>query len=84
MDTHFGEIHRTLKDNGHYVMFVGNNVVRGNVIPTHKYLSELAKNNGLKTKLHFSSPLIKRMEVQAGRNKSGGFIPEDQVLVFKK
>ena len=84
MDTHFGEIHRTLKDGGHYVMFVGNNVVRGNVIPTHQYLSDLAKKNGLKTKLHFSSPLIKRMEVQAGRNKSGGFIPEDQVLVFKK
>jgi hypothetical protein len=65
-------------------MFVGNNIVRGNVIPTHQYLSTLAKKSGLKTELHFSSPLIKRMEVQAGRKDSGGFIADDQVLVFRK
>ena len=84
MQTHLEEIHRTLQDKGHYVMFVGNNIVRGNVIPTHQYLSDLAKKSGLKTELHFSSPLIKRMEVQAGRKDSGGFIADDQVLVFRK
>ena len=84
MQTHLEEIHRTLQDKGHHVMFVGNNIVRGNVIPTHQYLSDLAKKSGLKTELHFSSPLIKRMEVQAGRKDSGGFIADDQVLVFRK
>lgn len=84
MQTHFDEIHRILQDKGHYVMFVGNNIVRGNVIPTHQYLSDLAKKSDLKTELHFSSPLIKRMEVQAGRKDSGGFIADDQVLVFRK
>ena len=84
MQTHFDEIHRILQDKGHYVMFVGNNVVRGNIIPTHQYLLDLAKKSGLKTKLHFSSPIIKRMEVQAGRKESGGFIAEDQILVFRK
>ncbi len=84
MQTHFEEIHRILQDKGHYVMFVGNNIVRGNVIPTHQYLSDLAKKSGLKIELHFSSPLIKRMEVQVGRKDSGGFIADDQVLVFRK
>jgi DNA modification methylase len=84
MQIHFEEIHRILQDKGHYVMFVGNNIVRGNVIPTHQYLSDLAKKSGLRTELHFSSPLIKRMEVQAGRKDSGGFIADDQVLVFRK
>jgi len=54
------------------------------MVPTYQYLISLAEQSGLKTELHFSSPLIKRMEVQSGRKESGGFIEEDWILVFRK
>ena len=84
METHFEEVHRVLEKNGHYVMFVGSNVIRKIIVPTYQYLISLAEQSGLKTELHFSSPLIKRMEVQSGRKESGGFIEEDWILVFRK
>ena len=65
-------------------MFVGSNVIRKIMVPTYQYLISLAEQSGLKTELHFSSPLIKRMEVQSGRKESGGFIEEDWILVFRK
>lgn len=84
MDKHFQEIFRILQERGHYVMFVGNNVVRKTPILTHKYLTTLAERNNLKTELRFSSPLIKRFEVQSGRKDYGGFIDSDWILVFGK
>ena len=84
MRTHFEEIHRVLEKNGHYVMFVGSNVIRKIIVPTYQYLISIGEQSGLKTELYFSSPLIKRMEVQSGRKESGGFIEEDWILVFRK
>ena len=84
MQKNFDQIYTILENGGHYVMFVGNNIVRKIEVPTHKYMIELAKRSGFKSELHFSSPLIKRLEVQNGRNEHGGFIEHDWILVFKK
>jgi len=84
MKKNFDEIYRVLEDRRHYVMFVGNNVVRKVEIPTHKYMMQLAEKSGFKTELHFSSPLIKRLEIQNGRSEHGGFIEHDWILVFRK
>jgi DNA modification methylase len=80
METNFREVKRALKPGRHYVVVVGNNIIRGEEVPTHRYLTSVAERAGLETETYFASGVI-RHYIKVPRKER---INEDWVLVFRK
>jgi hypothetical protein len=79
MERNFREVKRALKPGGRYVVVVGNNIIRGSEVPTHRYLMGVADRAGLETETYFASGVI-RHYIKVPRRER---INEDWVLVFR-
>jgi hypothetical protein len=80
MEKNFREVKRALRRGRHYVVVVGNNLIRGEEVPTHRYLMGVAERAGLELETYFASGVI-RHYIKVPRQER---INEDWVLVFKK
>lgn len=80
MECNFREVRRTLKPGGRYVVVVGNNLIRGEVVPTHHYLMGVAERVGFDVETYFASGVI-RHYIKVPRRER---INEDWVLVLRR
>jgi DNA modification methylase len=80
MEQNFREVWRVLKPGGRYVVVVGNNLIRGREVPTHRFLGAVGERVGFETETYFASQVI-RHYIKVPRKER---IAEDWVLVFKR
>jgi DNA modification methylase len=80
MERNFREILRTLRSGARYVVVIGNNLIRGRVVPTHEFLLGLAARVGFEVETYFASEVI-RHYIKVPRKER---ITEDWVLVLRK
>jgi DNA modification methylase len=80
MERNFREVKRVLRSGRNYVVVVGNNIIRGEEVPTHQYLMGVGERAGLEVETYFSSAVI-RHYIKVPRKER---INEDWVLVFRK
>ena len=80
MVTNMREVHRVLKPKNYYIMVIGNNLVRGNLFETWRYLKQVAPTIGFKVECHFVSAIINHF-IKVPRAER---INDDHVLVLKK
>ena len=80
MERNFREVKRALRSGRHYVVVVGNNIIRGEEVPTHRYLMGVAERAGMEVDTYFASGVI-RHYIKVPRKER---INEDWVLVFRK
>lgn len=76
-------VKNVLKQNGRYVIVVGDSNIRGQVIPTAKVLTEIAEKNGFSYELSFKY-VIRDRYLHLPRGGRGGIIKFDEILVLKK
>lgn len=74
------EVYRILKPNGKYVIFIGNNSVRGITIENYKYVKNISESVGFKIKNYFKSKIINHY-IPFDRVEK---IDTDYVLVLEK
>lgn len=74
------EVKQVLKLGGRYIVVVGNNVIRGYVIPTHRILMDIAEGLGYKVETYFCSEVIRHF-IKVPRKER---IHDDWVMVFRK
>ena len=80
MRRNFEAVYETLENGGHYVVVVGNNVVRGTPFESWKYFIPMAESVGFTTNLHFESEIINHY-IKIPRKER---INSDHILVFQK
>jgi DNA modification methylase len=83
MEANIISVKNLLKVNAHYVIVVGDSVIRDIEVPTHKILIEIAEKNGLMLENTFSY-IIKNRYLRIPRADRGGFIKYDWIIDFKK
>jgi DNA modification methylase len=83
MEKNINELQRLLKDNGHYVIVVGDSRIRGINVPTHEILIDIAKTNGFGLENVFSY-IIKNRYLRIPRSGRGGLIKKDWVIDLVK
>ncbi|MFW9966273.1 MAG: DNA methyltransferase [Candidatus Thorarchaeota archaeon] len=76
------EIHRVLQPGSHYCVVIGNNVIRGNVVESHKILTEIATSDdvGFKIDKSFFSGVIRHFIKIPRKERMAG----EWVLVLRK
>lgn len=74
------EVHRVLKDDGRYVMVVGNNRIRGELFENWRYISKMAERVGFDLEFYFASEIIRHF-IKVPREER---IDTDWILVLKK
>ena len=74
------EVYRVLKNDGAYVMVIGNNLMRGIEFETWRYLAEQAPKIGYRVECHFVSAIINHF-IKVPRKQR---INDDHVLVLRK
>ncbi|MFA4851842.1 MAG: DNA methyltransferase [Bacteroidales bacterium] len=72
-----------LKNNSHYIIVVGDSVIRDIKVPTHNILIEIAEQNGFQLENVFSY-IIKNRYLRIPRADRGGFIKFDWIIDLKK
>lgn len=80
MERNFREVWRVLKPGRRYVVVIGNNIIREQVVPTHSYLLQVAERVGFKVETYFASEVI-RHYIKVPRKER---INQDWVLVLRK
>jgi DNA modification methylase len=83
MEANIISVKDLLKVNAHYVIVVGDSVIRDIEVPTHKILIEIAEKNGLILENTFSY-IIKNRYLRIPRADRGGFIKYDWIIDLKK
>jgi DNA modification methylase len=83
MEKNIQQVAKLLKDNGHYIIVVGNSTIRDIPVPTHTILKEIAKMNGFKSHNTFSY-IIKNRYLRIPRNGKGGLIKKDWIIDLVK
>ena len=83
MGKHFSEASRVLKENGTYVLVVGNSKSGKGKIPVHDCLIKLAHSHGLSLEKAFAYR-IRRHYMKFPRKGRGGIILLDWVIILKK
>jgi DNA modification methylase len=74
------EVYRVLKEDGRYIIVVGNNKIRGELFENWKYIMKLAEFIGFKTEKCFASEIIKHF-IKVPREER---INTDWILVLRK
>jgi len=83
MQESFNHYYKVLKNNGYFVMVIGNNTIAGYEFMTHKYLIKIAKEIGFSTELILIDD-IKSRGLMTKRNKTASVISREYIVVFKK
>ena len=73
------EVKRVLKPGGRYIIVVGNNVIRGHMIPTHQILMDIAQSLGYKIENYFCSEVIRHF-IKVPRKER---IHNDWIMIFQ-
>lgn len=76
-------VNNHLSSGGHYVIVIGNSVIRKNLIESWKILKDIAPYTGFSFVEHFSYN-IKNPYIRIPRSGRGGEIKKDHILVLKK
>jgi len=76
-------VYRALKPNGEYHIIVGDNVIKGIEIPTHKIIADIATSIGFNWFGYYFYP-IKDHRTSIPRNGNGGKIRYEYVISFRK
>jgi DNA modification methylase len=76
-------VKNALKQNGRYVIVVGDSNIRGQEIPTARVLTEIAEKNGFSYELSFKY-VIRDRYLHLPRGGRGGIIKYDEILVLRK
>ena len=79
----FRECFRVLKPGRHFAILVGDNVIRKVPVTTHKYLIEIGEDIGFKL-VDVGYDKIVARSLSPKRNKSGGLIDVEWMLIFQK
>lgn len=74
---------RILKKDRYFILILGNNRVCGRIVKNHKLLSKLGEEVGFKTELILVDEIRSRGMITK-RDKSGGIIKDEYILVLKK
>ena len=80
MEQNLKEIYRVLEDGGKYVIFIGNNQIRGYTVENYKFIKDIAKKVGFKLYNYFKSGIINHY-IPFDRAEK---IDKDHVLVLEK
>jgi SAM-dependent methyltransferase len=83
MEKNLQECNKVLKKDGHYILVVGNNWVRGIEIPIHRGLLHIAKRNGFKLE-EIGYDLITNRKFMTKRNNTVPIIEKDWVIDLHK
>ena len=83
MEENIINIRKYLKEDGSYVLVVGDCEIRKIVFPVYKYLIELAEKNHYTNSIVFSY-LIRNPYLRIPRKKRGGLIKYDRIIVLNK
>lgn len=83
MEKNIQQMYKVLKDQGHYVIVIGNSNVSGFQIPSSEFLIEIAEKNGFYCDLKFGY-VIRNRYMRFPRKGRGGLIKYDWVLDFQK
>jgi DNA modification methylase len=83
MEANICSVRTLLKENAHYVIVVGDSVIRNVEVLTHKILTEIAIKNGFCIENTFSY-IIKNRYLRIPRANKGGFIKYDWIIDLKK
>lgn len=76
-------VRERLRQNGKYVIVVGDSKIRNQIIPTAKILTEIAEQNGYDFELSFKY-VIRDRYLHLPRGGRGGIIKYDEILVLRK
>ncbi len=80
MEQNLREVRRVLRPGGRYVITVGNNRMRGNVVETWRYLMEIAQSVGYRVETYFASEIIRHF-IKVPREERIG---TDWVIVLER
>ena len=83
MEENIINIRKYLKEDGSYVLVVGDCEIRKILFPVYKYLIEIAEKNNYKNSKNFSY-LIRNPYLRIPRKKRGGLIKYDRIIVLNK
>jgi tRNA G10 N-methylase Trm11 len=83
MQKSFNKFYNILKEDGYFIMVIGNNTIAGYEFMTHKYLIEIAACIGFSTELILIDD-IKSRGLMTKRNKTASIISREYIVVFKK
>ena len=83
MEANLVAVKYLLKKGSHYIIVVGDSVIRGVEVPTHKILIEIAEKNGFQL-INLFSYIIKNRYLRIPRADRGGFIKFDWIIDLKK
>lgn len=83
MESNLKNVNNHLKEEGHYIIVIGNSLIRGINVESWKIINEIAKENGFEYVEHFSYK-IQNPYIRIPRNGKGGRIKLDYVLVLQK
>ncbi len=80
MRQNFAEVYKVLREDGKYVVVVGNNRIRGHLFENWKYLMPIAEQIGFEVETYFGSEIIKHF-IKIPREER---INTDWIIVLKK
>jgi len=80
MEANLKEVYRILKNNGKYVIVIGNNKIRGYNLESWKYLMKISESVGFKINNYFGSEIIKHF-IKVPRDER---INTDWIIVLEK
>lgn len=83
MNTAFQKFYNLLKNDGYFIMVIGNNTIAGYEFLTYKYLVDIAKKIGFHTELILIDD-IKSRGLMTKRNKTASVISREYIVIFKK
>ncbi|MDX0439443.1 DNA methylase [Sinorhizobium medicae] len=72
-----------LRQNGHLVLVVGDNMICGHNFPTSQFVKDIFNSKGLTTSLELVDDIRSR-GLMTKRNKTAGTIEREHVIVFQK
>lgn len=83
MKVNLKNVNKYLKDNGYYMIVIGNSKIRNIKIDSSKIITDIALKNGFKLDVKYSYK-IKNPYINIPRNGRGGKISYDNVIVLQK
>jgi hypothetical protein len=82
MEMNMREVKKVLKEDGHYIIVIGNNKVAGIPVNSHELITEIGRENGFELDNLFAYKIRNRY-MRFPRKGRGGLITEDWIVDLK-